>query len=78
MLNDTRVTIKPREIYGLLVNPGMGVTTFHSFNEDQRNAKVPMSSIAYFRYYWDRVEAEEGKIDFDLLDGDIARAVENG
>ena len=78
MLNDTRITVKPREIHGLLVNPGMGVTTFGSFNEDARNAKVPMSSIAYFRYYWDRLEPRESEIDFDLLDSDIARAVQNG
>lgn len=78
MLNDSRVAIKPRETTGLLVNPGMGVTTFHSFNEDDRNNKVPLSSIAYFRYYWTEVEPEEGKINFEQFDADIENAVRNG
>jgi len=72
-----RITVEPREIYGLLVNPGMGFETFHSFNSDPKNEHVPLSRIAYARYYWDEIEPEEGKINFSLFDRDIQKAREN-
>ena len=70
-----KVVVEPVEIHDVLVNPGMGFTTFYSFNGDEINANHPECSIAYFRWYWDVLEPEEGKIDFAMIDSilDLAR-----
>lgn len=55
----------------ILVNPGMGFETFNCFNGDEKDVSVqnyPECSISYHRYYWDRLEPEEGKYNFELLD----------
>jgi hypothetical protein len=71
------ITVEPHEIFGLLVNPGMGFETFFSVNSDEMNERVPMSRLAYSRYYWDELEPEEGKFDFSKFDEDIRKAREN-
>jgi hypothetical protein len=63
---------EPEPFDGILVNPGMGFETFNCFNGDEKDAAVrnyPECSISYHRYYWDRLEPEEGKYNFELLDG---------
>lgn len=67
----------PKETSEVLVNPGMGWTTFHSFNGDEVNKNYPRSSIAYFRLYWDRLEPEEGQYRWDIIDDIIANARRN-
>jgi hypothetical protein len=68
------VRIEPRETADLFTNPGMGWQTFHRFaDEDPHLAGLPSGS-AYFRFYWSELEPEEGKIDFDKLDGLLAHA----
>lgn len=69
------VTVYPDESDKVLVNPGMGFTTFYSFNDDSINNNHPKSSIAYFRWYWDDLEPEEGKPAFGMIDSllDVAR-----
>lgn len=66
--------IEPRVSNEVLVNPGMGWTTFHSFNGDEKNRNYPRSSIAYFRFYWDQLEPEEGVYRWDVIDDILARA----
>ena len=58
------VVVTPKEIDEVLVNPGMGFTTFYSFNGDEINRNHPACSIAYYRWYWDVMEPEEGKANF--------------
>ncbi len=73
--------IKPQTTDAILVNPGMGFETFHCFNGDERLAgarNYPECSIAYFRFYWDRLEPEEGKYDFELIDSLLERARQSG
>jgi hypothetical protein len=73
--------IEPEGTDEVLVNPGMGFETFHSFNGDQRNISAenyPECSIAYFRFYWDRLEPREGSYNFDLIDSLLEKAQENG
>ncbi|MEO8205525.1 MAG: DUF4832 domain-containing protein [Chthoniobacterales bacterium] len=62
------ITTKPREITDVLTNPGMGWTTFFSFNGDEENKNYPKSSIAYFRLYWDALEPNEGEYRWDIID----------
>lgn len=72
------VVVRPDEIDSVLVNPGMGFTTFYSFNGDERNENHPECSIAYFRWYWDTLEPEDGQVNFELIDNVIERCRENG
>ncbi|MFQ6099601.1 MAG: beta-galactosidase, partial [Armatimonadota bacterium] len=69
---------RPMEIDAILVNPGMGWTTFHSFEGDERNENYPQSSIAYFRYYWDELEPERGHVRWELIDEAMEKAHERG
>ncbi len=62
---------EPESSDALLVNPGMGFETFNCFNDEERDLAAenyPECSISYHRYYWDRLEPEEGKYNFDLMD----------
>ncbi len=72
------IAVSPRESTEVLVNPGMGWTTFGSFNGDEKNRNYPRSSIAYFRLYWDQLEPEEGQYRWDVIDDIIAKARQNG
>jgi len=65
----------------VLINPGMGFETFHSFNGDDRNRwaeNYPECSIAYFRFYWSKLEPQEGKYNFELIDSLLEKAQERG
>ncbi|HUU27673.1 MAG TPA: DUF4832 domain-containing protein [archaeon] len=73
-----KTEVVPLEIDDVLVNPGMGFTTFHSFNGDERNSNYPECSIAYFRWYWDELEPEDGKIDLGMIDSVLALARAHG
>ena len=72
------VVVEPKEIDDVLVNPGMGFTTFYSFNGDEINADHPECSIAYYRWYWDVLEPEEGKVNFAMIDSILALCREKG
>ena len=72
---------EPEATDEVLVNPGMGFETFHSFNEDQRYRRAenyPECSIAYFRFYWDKLEPQEGNYNFELIDLLLENARQNG
>lgn len=69
-----QVKVQPKETDELLANPDMGWETFHKFaDEDPALAGLP-SSVAYFRYYWYQVEPEDGRIDWEKLDGLLEHA----
>jgi len=92
--------VKPKEIHDVLINPGMGFTTFHHFNKDHvgkgsdwdsqnvedllqpdgdlKYCEYPPSSIAYFRWYWDEIEPEQGRYRWELIDQTIEQARRNG
>ncbi|HUU27384.1 MAG TPA: DUF4832 domain-containing protein [archaeon] len=72
------VAVNPVETDEVLVNPGKGFTTFYSFNGDQINQDHPLCSIVYYRWYWDTVEPEEGRIAFGMIDSILAIAHEKG
>ena len=75
---DGTTVVTPEEIDDVLVNPGMGWTTFHRFNADHTPAEYPQSSIAYFRWYWDVIEPAPGEYNFEVVDATLERARENG
>ena len=73
--------IAPEPTDEVLLNPGMGFETFNSFNEDERNRlaeNYPECSIAYFRFYWDKLEPQEGRYNFELIDSLLEKAQERG
>ncbi|MFZ5501427.1 MAG: beta-galactosidase, partial [Candidatus Micrarchaeota archaeon] len=70
--------VQPKEIDDILVNPGIGFETFHRFNGDKEVRNYPMCSIAYFRFYWDQVEPEEGRYAFDKIEALLEKAREHG
>lgn len=75
------IIIEPEESDEVLVNPGMGFETFHSFNTDQQYISAenyPECSIAYFRFYWDRLELQEGIYNFELIDLLLEKAQDRG
>jgi hypothetical protein len=71
-----RVTVRPREIDDILYNPGMGFTTSNSF--DGEVAGYPKSTIAYWGWYWDKIEPENGVYRWELIDEVIEKARARG
>jgi hypothetical protein len=72
---------EPEATDEVLVNPGMGFETFHSFNGDRQNIlaeNYPECSIAYFRFYWSKLEPREGTYNFDLIDSLLEKGQQNG
>ncbi len=70
----TMVVVEPKEIQDVLANPGMGWQTFHCFADEDKNLRGIPTQAAYFRFYWDRIEPEEGRINFALFDDLLAHA----
>jgi hypothetical protein len=73
------VRVEPKETDEILANPGMGWETFHRTANDDRNlpAWIP-STIHYARWGWKTLEPEQGKIDYDFLDGILKETRESG
>jgi len=92
------VVVRPKEISEVLVNPGMGITTFQRFNGQPPNPPLkwsevgpvsklpaasskpdfPETSVAYCRWYWNLLEPEPGRFDWDIVDLAIAEARAHG
>jgi hypothetical protein len=68
------VVAEPKEIQDVLANPGMGWQTFHCFADEDEHLRGIPTKTAYFRFYWDGIEPEEGKVDFALFDELLAHA----
>lgn len=73
------VVIKPVETDSFLLNPGRGFTSTSSvYNENLGNRLHPKCGVSQQRFFWDKLEPEEGKINFALIDSAIAKAIKNG
>jgi hypothetical protein len=68
--------VSPLESDEILVNPGMGFTTHSSLDGDVPG--YPESSIAYYRWYWDVLEPEEGKFNWKMVDSVLAEVKAKG
>ena len=55
-----------------------GPVEYSEFNGSVKNEGHPDTSIAYFRWYWARLEPEEGKIAWDIIDRAIGQARKRG
>ncbi|RYF87064.1 MAG: hypothetical protein EOO00_12740, partial [Chitinophagaceae bacterium] len=72
------IVVTPVEIDSNLVNPGRGFTsTGRTFNDNFGSRIHPLCGIMQQRVYWDQLEPEEGKINYTLIDSNIARCVKN-
>ena len=67
-------TVTPKPTGKILLNPGMGLTTYGRTSGEKEVPNYPECSIAYFRLWWADLEKEEGRYNFDLLDSLLARA----
>lgn len=73
------IIVHPKEINDFLLNPGRGFTSTGSrFNSSIDSQQHPLTGVYQQRYYWDVLEPEEGKVNFELLDRDLQKAVANG
>ena len=68
--------VLPNEIDDVLFNPGIGFTTHDSFEGDLKVKNYPVSSIAYFKVYWNYMEPEQGKYNWDMIDNALKTAQE--
>ncbi len=77
--DDDWVRVVPRETNEILANPGMGWETFHRTSDSDENlpAWIP-STVHYARWGWGTLEPENGKIDYDFLDGVLKETRESG
>ena len=71
-----RNTVRPGIIDDVLYNPGMGFTTMSAFDGDVEGH--PRSTVAYWRFYWDRIEPEDGLYQWDIIDTIIETATLRG
>ncbi|MFC2076550.1 DUF4832 domain-containing protein [candidate division KSB1 bacterium] len=74
--NPDRNTVWPAAIDDVLYNPGIGFTTMGRF--DGEVPGNPKSTIAYFRWYWEVIEPEDGKYNWALVDDTINKARARG
>lgn len=84
------VEVRPKRIEDVLTNPNMGFADFHmgwhcetpgltgEQCAERRDLKwpknYPATAVSYFRWHWDQLEPEPGKIDFDYIDQRIRAA----
>ena len=73
------VRVVPKDTDEILANPGMGWETFHHTAQQDKNLPswIP-STIHYARWGWKVLEPEQGKIDYDFLDGILKETRESG
>jgi hypothetical protein len=75
------VTVRPQEIDDVLINPGIGFTTFHRTDAEPinpENRNHPQVAIDYLRLYWNLFEPVRGQYRWDLLDGALKAAHTRG
>lgn len=69
------VTVHPAAVEGVLINPGIGVASFHNgYGERLGPDQYPDTGIEYQRFYWRDLEPQEGKYNFALVDDAFAVA----
>ncbi len=73
------VVVRPVEIDSTLLNPGRGFTTTgKTFNDGLKADQHPLSGLHQLRVYWNKLQPEEDKINFALIDSFIERCTANG
>ncbi len=69
------VVATPVESDEYLLNPGVGFTAPNTTDSDLRrwNPRYPLTATAYYRWYWDQIEPEDGQIKFAMIDSILAQ-----
>jgi hypothetical protein len=70
--------VRPEESDELLANPHMGWETFYQCAATDDALQGLPSSTEYIRWYWNDIEPQKGQVDWDRLDGEVARAKQSG
>jgi hypothetical protein len=66
------VTIRPEVNNDVLSNPGIGFTTMGAFDGEVQG--YPKSTVAYFRWYWNKIMPAEDVYDWSVIDEVITKA----
>ena len=66
------ITIRPQAYNEVLSNPGIGFTTMSAFDGEVQG--YPKSTIAYFRWYWDKIMPAQDVYDWTVIDEVITKA----
>jgi hypothetical protein len=74
--NPGKNTVRPARIDDVLYNPGKGITTANSFDGDVEG--YPKSRIAYWRFYWNEIEPENGQFNWERIDEVLEKAKSRG
>ncbi|MBN2290418.1 MAG: DUF4832 domain-containing protein [Candidatus Glassbacteria bacterium] len=74
-LTSLSVVVEPVETDEFLLNPGVGFTSPNCTDSDLRiwNPRYPLCATAYYRWYWNEIEPEEGEIAFGMIDSVLAQ-----
>jgi len=72
------VAVEPVETNETLLNPGRGFATTHMFNDGLGDRLHPKCTLVQFRWYWDQLEPEEGRVNFGMVDSVLEMARANG
>jgi len=73
--DDSLVVVKPPVTSELLANPGMGWETFHRTSKADKNlpAWIP-STVCYYRWSWNDLEPQPGKLNTAFVDKALKEA----
>ncbi len=69
------VTFQPKEISGIIKNPGIGYQTFHTSAATDK--QLP-SAVEYKRFNWGQIEPSPGVFDFSAIDTELLEAKKAG
>ncbi|MCE5271674.1 hypothetical protein LLH00_10375, partial [bacterium] len=69
-LTPLEAVVNPVESDEFLLNPGVGFTSPNTTDSDMQrwNPRYPRCANAYYRWYWNEIEPEEGQIRFGMID----------
>lgn len=72
------IDYSPIESDSILVNPDIGIVDHQTINIKSdpywNIPSYPETSVVYFRWYWEELEPEEGKFNFQLIDNTFQEA----
>ncbi len=75
------VTVRPKEIDDVLINPGIGFMTFHKANGgpiNPENQGHPETSMDYLRVYWNFFEPQRGEYRWEVIENALKAAHAKG
>ncbi|HIF9357429.1 TPA: DUF4832 domain-containing protein [Photobacterium damselae] len=78
--NDNQI-ITPNKNSNILVNPDIGFTDFATthIHDDlyKPTRSYPVTSVVYYRWYWEQLEPRDGEYDFSVIDTALKDAIKH-